>query len=113
MKAIQTHGIITGIRSKVDKSLGLTMATPELTAEEKAEFMHLQGCNLVCLFKPLDEPSVPVYKIDREIEGKTPGQRLRAVLYVLWEQSGSKDDFDGFYKTNMGKIIDKIKEQLD
>lgn len=34
-KSIQTQGQITGIRAKVDGSLGLSVSTPELSPEEK------------------------------------------------------------------------------
>ena len=105
MKAIQVNVIITGIRAKVDGSLGLSATTPELTPEEKAEFMRLQGNNLIATFKPLDEPKAPEYKIDKELETKTPSNRLRSVLYVLWEQEGSKDEFDAFYKMYIEKFI--------
>lgn len=112
MKTLETQAIITGVRSKVDGSLGLTMSTPELNVEEKAEVMRLQGHNLVCLFKPLDEKQAPTYKIDKALETKTPSNRLRNVLYVLWEQGGAKGEFDEYYKRQMEKIIDSIKGNL-
>jgi len=112
MKAIETQGIITGVRSKVDGSLGLSMSTPELTSEEKAAVMDLQGQNLVCTFVPLDEKNAPKMKVDKEIETKTPSNRLRNVLYVLWEQEGGKGDFDDFYKRQMEKVIDAYKGKL-
>lgn len=43
---------------------------------------------------------------------KSPSQRLRAVLYVYWQQKGSKDDFELFYKRWMERTINAIKEQL-
>ena len=46
MKTIQTQAVITSIRSKVDKSLGLSIETPELSTEEKVAFMNLQGLNV-------------------------------------------------------------------
>lgn len=113
MKQIEVNMIITGIRSKVDGSLGLSMTTPELTPEEKAEFMRLQGVNLVALFMPLDEKDAPKYVVDKEIESKTPGNRLRNTLYVLWQQEGGKGEFDEFYKKYMDKFINAVKEQLD
>ena len=50
MKAIKTSVIITGVRSKVDRSLGITLSTPELSTEERSEFMNLQGVNCKALF---------------------------------------------------------------
>jgi len=113
MKTIETNAIITGIRAKVDGSLGVSMTTPELTPEEKAEFMRLQGNNLIVTLQPLDEKDAPKYVIDKEIETKTPSNRLRNTLFVLWTQEGSKGEFDEFYKKYMEKFINALKEKLE
>lgn len=113
MKAIEVHIIIGGIRALKDGSLGVSFGTPELSPEEKAEFMRLQGVNLIAEFLPLDEKDAPKYIIDKEIEQKTPGNRLRNTLYVLWQQEGGKEEFDDFYKKYMEKFINAIKERLD
>jgi hypothetical protein len=112
MKAINTNLIITGIRSKVDGSLGLSATTPELSPEERAEFMRLQNLNLNCLLSPLDYKSAPEYKIDKDINQKTPAQRLRNTLYILWEQDGSKDDFEVYYRNQMEKLIEHFKSKI-
>lgn len=44
---------------------------------------------------------------------KSPSQRLRAVLFVLWEQRGSKGEFEEFYKESIERVIKRIKEELD
>jgi hypothetical protein len=113
MKTLQVNIIITGIRSKVDGSLGISMTTPELSPEEKAEFMRLQGVNIDATFVPLEEKNAPKYKIDKEIETKTPSNRLRNTLYVLWEQEGGKGEFDEFYKKYIEKFINVVKERLE
>lgn len=46
-------------------------------------------------------------------ERKTPAKRLRAVLFILWKQQGSRGDFEVFYRERMGKLIDMIKLKLD
>lgn len=113
MKTIQVNAVITGIRSKVDGSLGVSIGTPELTPEEKAEFMRIQGVNLIALFTPLDDKDAPKYTVEKELETKSPSTRLRNVLYVLWEQLGSKGDFNDFYRHHMEKIIETYKLKLD
>lgn len=113
MKVIQTQIIITGIRAKVDGSLGLSMCTPELTAEEKVEFMKLQNTNIDATFIPKDEPNVPELKVNADMNSKTPSQRLRGVLYVIWEQNGHKDTFENFYSEQMNKVIEAYKSKLD
>lgn len=113
LKTIETSIIITGVRSKVDGSLGLSMTTPELSPEEKAEFMRLQNMNLIALFTPIDEKDAPKLMIDKELNSKSPSTRLRNALFVLWQQNGSKDDFEIFYKRSIEKFIDIVKERLN
>ena len=59
-----------------------------------------------------------------EFSEKTPSQRLRGVLYKLWEKTQPKTmngdtgemeyvDFDLFYKRQMNKITDHFKTKLD
>ena len=112
MKKIQCNAIITGIRARVDGSLGLTLSTPELTAEEKVAFMELQNMDCKTLFEPLSEKA-DLIEIKGETETKTSSQRLRGCLFVLWEQEGKQGDFEQFYKTKMEKIIDWVKGKLE
>src|SRR6266576_865624 len=86
MKAVTTSAIIGTIRSKIDRSIGFTVSTPELTPEEVALFFQLQGINIELTITPKDEPLPDTYSITREIQTKTPSQRLRAVLFILWKQ---------------------------
>lgn len=113
MKSIQTQAVITGVRSKVDRSLGISISTPELTTNEKALFMELQGLNIDLLITPREEANVEVEKIDKEIETKTSSQRLRAVLFIYWKQSGEKETFEDFYRKHMEEFIDFVKGKLD
>lgn len=45
--------------------------------------------------------------------GKTPGQRLRNTIFVLWEQRGKPTStFEEYYRSKMETIINKVKDQL-
>ena len=44
---------------------------------------------------------------------KSPAQRLKAILFVYWNQNGSKGDFEDFYKDYIEKIIENIREKLN
>jgi len=113
MKIIKTKVIITGLRSKVDRSLGLTLSTPELTTEERAEFMNLQGIECEALFEPTDNTPAEVYEIKKSTGQKTQGQRMRAVLFILWKKSGEKEDFETYYRDRMEKLIDALKAKIE
>lgn len=112
MKTISTPLIITGIRSKVDRSLGITCSTPELSTDERALFMELQGLNLEALFKPTEEKT-DLREVKGELDGKTESQKLRSKIYVLWDKRGKEGDFEVFYRMFMGKFGDIILGKID
>ena len=57
-----------------------------------------------------DIPETPV-----EFKGdKSPSQRLRGVLYKYWElNTGKQKTFEDFYKSQMEKFIETIKEKIN
>lgn len=109
----ETPAQLMGIRSMVDGGMGVTFHTNELTAEEKAAIMgfHMKAGWLLFSPNPIAETDIP--KIQAEKGAKTPSQRLRAVLFILWKQSGSLDDFERFYQQYMESFTNQIKMKLD
>ena len=111
--AIKTQAIITSLSAKKDGSLGLRVNTPELTSEEKVAFMNLQNINLGAFFKPLDFAVKDITEVKSEVDTKTPSQRLRSVLFVLYDQEGRPGEFADYYSKKMEKIIEWIKSKLE
>jgi hypothetical protein len=54
-----------------------------------------------------------VKEVKGEFDRKTPGQRLRATIYVWWQQAGEQGDFETFYLHKMEKIIEGVKSKLE
>lgn len=52
-------------------------------------------------------------RVDTERGEKTPSQRIRAVLFLLWKQEGEQGTFDAFYNAKCEKIIEHLKSKLD
>jgi len=113
MKTIKTKIIITGVRSKVDRSLGLTIATPELSTKERSEFMNLQGVNCSALFEPLDSTPSEIYEVKKEVGQKTQSQRIRSVMFILWKKEKSEDDFEVYYRNKTDQYIDFLKNKIE
>lgn len=113
MKSIKTQAIITGIRAKVDRSLGISLSTPELSTSEKALFMEFQGINSEIVITPLDEKAEGVETINKETGSKPMSQRLRAVLFILWKQGSENGTFDDFYKIKMEGLIEHFKGKIE
>lgn len=113
MKALTCAVIITSASTRADGSLGLRLATPELKPDEKTAFFELQGQNLKMLLQPMDGEPAELKDVKGEFDHKTPGQRMRACLFVWWKQQGEPGEFEDFYRRNMEKLIDYVKTKLN
>ena len=117
-KLFQTPAIIDKISTLVDGGCKLSISTQELAPDEMTSLFSLKNKEGWFLFKESvikesdvdkipDEPDVRIEKRD-----KTPSQRIRAVIYRLWETTNKSKTADEFYKYYMDKLIEKIKEKL-
>ena len=111
---IEVKALIASIRSRIDRSLSITIQTPPLESNEKVLFMELQQEPIIIKLIPQNNLDAPVEKIDREINSKTQSERLRNTLYVFWQQTEEKNGvhFDEFYVNKMEQLIDHFKEKL-
>lgn len=113
MQSIQTNAQITGIRAKVDGSLGLSVSTPELSPTEKVAFMSLQNLNVKMTIEPTDDKPTDTLKVSKGLDGKSPSQRLYNTIFVYYKQVKSVEDFDTFYRRHIESVIDTYKAKLD
>jgi len=110
----QTPAQIQSIRTLIDGGNKLEIITQELSADEMTKLFSLRKKTGYFLFKEnlIDVIEVPHQQADFNGNLKTPSMRIRNVLYVLWQQSGSQGDFETFYNNKMNNIIEKLKEKL-
>ena len=115
MKTLLPAGL-KKVSSRADRSYDLTFSTRELGGEEAAFLLgqiHNEGWLLWGANETdVTELDIPDEKADSMTGQKTQSQRLRAVIYVLWEQKGSKDKFEDFYRSYLESIIEQIKAKL-
>lgn len=113
LKAVEIKHCQAGsVLSRPDGSVKLSYVTPELRPSEAGALLQLHGKNVCLSIVPEDVEPEELVKVDTERESKTPSQRLRGVLFVLWEQEGRQGTFDLFYETKINGIIEKIKAKL-
>lgn len=108
--------IFTGIQSKVDGSYKLTFNTREFGGQDAAVLLAMANMECWLLVAPddsLDSVDVPKARPDAGTGQKTPGQRLRGVLFVLWSQSGKPGDFEDWYRQKLEGLISQYKSKLD
>ena len=114
---VKLPAIFAGIQSKVDRSYRLTFVTQELSGEDAAILLKMNQNLCWLVVAPddsIDSVDVPDAKPDAGNGQKTPGQRLRAVLYVYFAQLGKPgDDFESWYRQQIERVITTVKSRLD
>ena len=115
---ITIPAIIEGIRTRKDNTISISIACNELSPMKAGEVMSMHGkAAYVALklenFVQSELDALDSLKVDESV-GKSHSQRLRGVLYVLWEQKpeGYKD-FPTFYASRMERLIEQIKDKLE
>lgn len=113
-RIVQLPAEVGKVETMSDRSVKIVVHTRELPGSEMAVLFDLVNAEGWLLFSPneLQEADIPDEKADASTGNKTQAQRLRGVLYRLWEAKGSQGDSEAHYRTEMEKIIDLYKERL-
>lgn len=117
MKTLLLDLYFQSLSTLADGSIKLSLTTQELQPEEVAQLFSLRRQTIKGALKKdnafTEEELREIIETPVEkINGKTPSQRLRAVLYRIWEQNPS-EDFETYYGAKMEKVIDHYKTLLD
>jgi len=110
--------ILQSYQSKVDKSFKVVFSTNELSPEQAAalagsimQFGYLAF--KIDTFKKKEIEVLEGMESDYEDTGKTPGQRMRGVLYRVWQVNPEGfETFTLYYDHQMEKIINHLKSKL-
>ena len=114
IKALSVETVIGSVSSRKDKSLRLSVTTPELSTTERAKFMDMQGVLCDTLFQPVDSPFAEIDKIETDMDQKTSSQRLRSVMYILFKQNNEgHDTFPAYYNHKMEGILEHLKGKIE
>jgi hypothetical protein len=112
MKAIILNGVMSGVSTRTDGSLGIRIESGELIPEEKLMVFNLQNIPCEISFTPRDADAEPPKIIKGEFDRKSQSQRVHSALYVWWRQLGEPGLFDAFYQSETEKFITSIKNRL-
>jgi hypothetical protein len=111
---LQLPAQIIDFKPRADMSVKISFETRQVTGDEAALLMDNFRGEGWLVFKPNGEVSLPELPEGvAETGAKSPSQRLRAVLYILWTQKGKKGDFESFYRTEYEKLIEFFKSKLE
>jgi hypothetical protein len=103
---------------RADGSVALTFETQELPPAEVAVLHALRNNMGVLGFSRKDtltkQEIKDITSIDVDLEGKTKSERLRNVLFRLWEQQPNGcSEFKQFYEQKMEALIQQIRTRLE
>jgi hypothetical protein len=118
MKTYQIPASLESYRSNLNQTLKLTFETNEITPETMANIHHSLYKVGFLAFAPdalttQELTDIDNLKVEYSDTGKPPSQRLRAVLYRLWEQAPEGYDvFNDYYLARMEKLINHFKDKL-
>lgn len=114
MKGIALENSEVGtVSSMKDGSVKFTVYTAELRPSERGVVMEYHGKACAVTIMPHEGTPEETVSVSTERESKTPGQRLRAVLYVAFQhQHKSGETFDQYYSRHIEDYINEVKSTL-
>lgn len=116
---IVIDGCIEALNTRVDNTWVIKFCTQELDGSNVSLLSDLKkgggyckvlisNTNITSVEEELvDKTSIPAVK-----KNKTPSQRLRAVLYRNFEQSGLEIEFEQYYNAELERIIEHYRAKL-
>jgi len=115
MKQYIVPATMSSVSTLKDKTLKVTFHCQEMEAEQAAECIRLNQTFgwLVFASEKAEDYFVPDAPPPEFKTSKTPAQRLRAVVFIYWQQLGGEGDFEVFYREKMEMMINLVKGKLD
>lgn len=116
MKGILISAIIEGVSTRKDNTIRVVFGTQEMTPNKAGELIGLSN-KLSAIYISAQEISQTeidqVDSVDPDLPGKTQSQRLRGVLFLLYEQTNDGfTTFDAYYKHHTEKVIEHFKQKI-
>lgn len=100
---------------KKDGSATLKFFTQEIADNQVVDILNMGRRDelgwLVWSPNPIQTTDLPTEPATDD--RKTPAQRQRALLFLIWKRNGAKGDFESYYRDRIDKNIQKLKLELD
>lgn len=119
IKKLLTTGTLASYRPRTDGSFNITINIVIPNKEQKGIIDDMFQQEVVVYMREGSEITVDEIEIIDNIDielgnSKTPSQRLRNTLYVLWsDKPEGFTQFKEFYKFKMEQIINHLKSKID
>jgi hypothetical protein len=116
MNGILLPVTVENITTRRDRSIKIVLGTQELSSGKAGELFTLLNNLAVVYISPKEVDQKEINQVDRldpDVGGKTQSQRIRNVLYKLFEQDheGHKD-YDSYYRAKTELLIEHLKTKI-
>ena|SRR5690349_4538137 len=116
MKGQLLAAIVENITTRKDRSVKLVIGTQELSPNEAGTLFQYMN-QLVSIYicpAAIDQREIEqIDKLEPELNNKSQSQRIRSVLYLLFQQSNEGfKSFDEFYKSKTEMYIEHLKAKI-
>lgn len=116
MKGQLLAAIVENITTRKDRSVKLTIGTQEVTPNEAGQLFQFMNQLVTVYLSPasIDHREIEqIDKLDPDLNNKSQSQRIRAVLYLNFQQANEGfKDFDSYYRAKTEKYIEHLKSKL-
>ena len=114
MKTFKVPATLEGVSTLKDGGLSISFHTQELGSEDKTKAFEFQQAFGWLLFQEQDyrQDELDLDEIRKDTGGKSPSQRMRSVLFILYKESGQSVPFETFYANYMDKMIEQLKDKI-
>ncbi len=114
---LKIPALITKVETTADRGLRLKIETQELTPAIKAEVMSYHNNFGYFIFageqEQVRDEDIPKESLEFPNQ-KSQAQRLRSVIYRLYEQNpAGYKDFEMYYRAKTDSIIQQLKDKLN
>lgn len=121
MKSVKIPVVLERVGTRRDNTIKLEFGTSEIPPKDAVFLMNNINKYGVIAFSPEDISREELEAIEQSVKrsqdiGKSPSQRLRSVLFLLWKAEGEPQGFsdkDRYYERKMEQIIEHFKRRLD
>lgn len=115
MLKISFSAIIDGVNAKKDKTLSIRLGTQELSPDDSSHLLDLMGKQIFVAFGETDITEMEIPEVLPEMKGdKSPSQRMRGIIYKIWEKkTDKKEPFPRYYENYMFRVCELLKDKLN
>jgi hypothetical protein len=117
MNGILLSAMVDGIRTRKDGTVSITLGTQELSSGRAGEVFSLNNKLAAVYISPKEVSQREIDQVDKlepDLPGKSPSQRLRNVLFIIYSTTDAEGfkEFDSYYKVKMEQIIEQLKTKI-